>query len=673
MSISLSKDICGNLAVSEAREWLISNGIGGYGAGTVAGILTRRYHGLLIAALKPPSQRTLMLTKLNETVNYQDLNYNLDCDRWADGTVSAHGYKNIERFSLEGSIPVWQYRLSDAVVEKRIWMQQGANTTYIRYTLVRGSQAIALSLDALVNYRDHHGDTHAGDWQMNIDRIDGGIRVKAHLDAATLHLVSSASSKGVTWKPAHIWFYNYGLRLEQYRGLIDCEDHLLAGTCTVTLEPGASVTIAASTEPHPNLDFDSAWQQHCDYGQNILTQATKLKPTSDRQPEWLDTLILAADSFIVERPTDTFPQGKTIIAGYPWFSDWGRDTMISLPGLTLTTGRFEIAGSILRTFARYVDRGMLPNVFPDGGEPPDYNTVDATLWYFEAIYAYYLQTKDQSLIAELFPILADIIKHYCRGTRYNIHQDTDGLIYAGKAGVQLTWMDAKVDDWVVTPRIGKPIEINALWYNALVIMEQFALLLERSPDEYSRLAEATRNGFQRFWSESGYCYDVLDTDDGNDISLRPNQIFAVSLPSLNDAPALLNFEQQKSVVDTVAKELLTPYGLRTLAPQHPDYQGHYGGDRRQRDGAYHQGTVWTWLIGHFVQAHFKVYRQPETAGNFLLPIVKHLETGCVGTISEIFDGDPPFTPRGCFAQAWSVAEVLRAWELIKHESAANRF
>lgn len=670
MSI-FGRDICGNLAASQAREWLISNGIGGYGAGTVAGMLTRRYHGLLIAALKPPSQRTLMLTKLNETVNYHNLNYDLYCDRWADGTISGHGYKNLEQFYLEGSTPVWQYHLSDAVVEKRIWMQQGANTTYIRYTLVRGSQAIALSLDALVNYRDHHGDTHAHDWQMKIEPIEKGIRVKAHSDAAALYLASSSNQR-VTWQPAHIWFYNYGLVLEKYRGLIDVEDHLLAGTCTVTLEPGASITIAASTEPHPNLDFNSAWQQQYDYEQKILAQATKPELRGDRQPEWIDSLILAADSFIVDRPSDTFAEGKTVIAGYPWFSDWGRDTMISLPGLTLTTGRYHIAASILRTFARYVDRGMLPNVFPDGGEAPDYNTVDATLWYFEAIYAYYLHTKDQSLITELFPILADIIKHYCRGTRYNIHQDADGLIYAGEAGVQLTWMDAKVDDWVVTPRIGKPIEINALWYNALVIMEQFALLLERSPDEYSRLAEATRTGFQRFWSDSGYCYDVLDTKEGNDISLRPNQIFAVSLPSLKDAPALLNFEQQKSVVDTVAKKLLTPYGLRSLAPQHPDYQGHYGGDRRQRDGAYHQGTVWAWLIGHFVRAHFRVYRQPETARSFLIPMAQHLENSCIGTISEIFDGDPPFTPRGCFAQAWSIAEVLRAWKLIDNESAASR-
>ena len=676
MSISFGKDICTNLASSQTREWIVTNGIGGYGAGTISGLLTRRYHGLLIAALQPPTRRTLLLTKLNETVSYNNLNYDLYCDRWADGTIFPHGYDNISQFFLVGSIPVWQYQILDAVVEKRIWMQQGENTTYIRYTLIGGSQPISLSLDALVNYRDHHGDTHAHNWRMNLNTIDGGIKVTASQDATALYLLASSSNHHVTWKPVHVWLYNYHLAVEKYRGLIHCEDNLLVGTCTVTLKPGESITIVASTEPNPNSDINYAWKQQYSYEQEILTAAKRLIPESqsDRQPEWIDRLILAADSFIVGRPTDAFPEGKTVIAGYPWFSDWGRDTMISLPGLTLATGRPSVARSILGTFARYVDRGMLPNVFPDGGESPDYNTVDATLWYFEAIYSYFLHTKDKSLIAELFPILADIITHYCQGTRYNIHQDSDGLLYAGEAGVQLTWMDAKVDDWVVTPRIGKPIEINALWYNALVIMEQFAVVLEHSPQEYNQLANSTRQGFQRFWSsELGYCYDVLDTIDGNDASLRPNQIFAVSLPSYNEAPALLNFDRQKSVVDAVKQELLTPYGLRSLSPKHPDYQGHYGGDRHQRDGAYHQGTVWAWLIGHFIQAHLKVYRQPKTARSFLMPMAKHLETGCVGTISEIFDGDSPFTYRGCFAQAWSVAEVLRVWQLINRESTSDGF
>ena len=664
MSVTLGKDICSNLTSAESREWLITNGIGSYGAGTISGLLTRRYHGLLIAALNPPTQRTLMLTKLNETVAYNNLDYDLYSDRFEDETIFPHGYQHIEQFYLDGTTPVWQYRLGDAILEKRIWMQQKENTTYIRYTFTEGTQPLKLSLNALVNYRDHHGDTCGGNWQMQIDTVDRGIKVEAYPDAIAFYLLAvSDSSNAVDWTLHQAWYRNFLLAIEKYRGLACCEDNLLAGGCSVTLNPGESITIVVSTKENPNLDIKSAWQQHHTYERELLTQArTLFKNTESKsRPEWIEQLTLAANQFIVDR--STADEGKTIIAGYPWFTDWGRDTMISLPGLTLTIGRAEVARSILRTFAQYVDRGMLPNVFPDGGETPEYNTVDATLWYFEAIYSYYLHTEDKSLIKELFPILGTIITNYRQGTRYNIHQDTDGLIYAGETGVQLTWMDAKVDDWVVTPRIGKPVEINALWYNALIIMERLAQVMGQPKQEYSELAASVRQGFQRFWSDRlGYCYDVLDTDDGNDPSLRPNQIFAVSLPAI-DAPPLLNPQQQQSVVDTVAKELLTPYGLRSLSAQHPDYKGIYGGDRTTRDGQYHQGTTWGWLIGHFIQAHLKVYRQPETAMTYLTPMAEHLLTGCVGNLSEIFDGDSPFTPRGCFAQAWSVAEVLRSWEL----------
>ena len=667
MSISLGKQICSNLATAESREWLVTNGIGGYGAGTISGLLTRRYHGLLIAALNPPTQRTLMLTKLNETVVYNNLDYDLYCDRFEDGTIFPHGYRHIERFFLDGTTPIFQYKLGDAILEKRIWMQPQENTTYIRYTFKGGSQSLKLSLNALVNYRDHHGDTHAGNWQMQIDSVDRGIKVQPDRDTVAFYLFAvSNSSNVVNWTSSHVWYRNFILAIEQYRGLTCCEDHLLAGSCSVTLNPGESITIVASTKEKPNLNIESAWQQHYTYEQELLSQAksTLSKNTESKsRPEWIEQLTLAANQFIVDRSTAA-DEGKTIIAGYPWFTDWGRDTMISLPGLTLTIGRADVARSILRTFAKYIDRGMLPNVFPDGGETPEYNTVDATLWYFEAIYSYYLQTKDKDLIDELFPVLNTIIVNYRKGTRYNIHQDADGLIYAGETGVQLTWMDAKVDDWVVTPRIGKPVEINALWYNALVIMERLAQIVGQPPQEYTELAASVREGFQRFWSDRlGYCYDVLDTDNENDASLRPNQIFAVSLP-VTDAPPLLNPQQQKSVVDRVAKELLTPYGLRSLSPQDSNYQGVYGGDRRKRDGQYHQGTTWGWLIGHFIQAHLKVYQQPQTAIAYLTPMAEHLTTGYVGNISEIFDGDSPFTPRGCFAQAWSVAEVLRSWELI---------
>jgi predicted glycogen debranching enzyme len=358
--------------------------------------------------------------------------------------------------------------------------------------------------------------------------------------------------------------------------------------------------------------------------------------------------------------------GRSVIAGYHWFSDWGRDTMIALPGLTLATGRPQIAESILRTFARYVDRGMLPNRFPDAGEAPEYNTVDATLWYFEAIRAYHALTADDQLLRELFPVLKEIIYWHRHGTRYRVHVDpADGLLYAGEPGVQLTWMDAKVGDWVVTPRTGKPVEINALWYNALRAMEGFALRLGRSSASYARAAERALHGFQRYWNDaSGYCFDVLDGPQGNDPSLRPNQLLAVSLPH-----SPLGSAQQRAVVDTCSRRLLTSLGLRSLASEDADYKGHYGGDLRRRDAAYHQGTVWGWMIGPFVSAYLRVYRDPAAALTFLEPFAYHLLDHGLGSISEIFDGDSPFTPRGCIAQAWSVAEVLRAWREVSSFSA----
>ena len=380
-------------------------------------------------------------------------------------------------------------------------------------------------------------------------------------------------------------------------------------------------------------------------------------------PPQIAQLTLAADQFVVKRPTTLDPEGRSIIAGYHWFSDWGRDTMIALPGLTLSTGRPEIAASILRTYAQFVDQGMIPNRFPDEDQAPEYNTVDATLWYLEAIRKYFAATGDLSLVAELFPVLETIIEWHRRGTRYNIKMDPDdGLLFAGEEGVQLTWMDAKFDNWVVTPRLGKPVEINALWYNALLTLADFARVLDLEPAPYEELAAKVRIGFNRFWNEEyGYCFDVLDTLEGsNDASLRPNQIFAVSL-----SRSPLDGRQQRSVVDACGRHLLTAHGLRSLSPQDSVYEGHYGGDLYKRDGAYHQGTVWSWLIGPFVEAHLRVYNDPQIARTYLDPLLRHLADHGVGSISEIYDGDPPFTPRGCIAQAWSVAELLRAWQLTE--------
>jgi predicted glycogen debranching enzyme len=390
----------------------------------------------------------------------------------------------------------------------------------------------------------------------------------------------------------------------------------------------------------------------------------------------MDRLALAADQFLVERRDRSGnPLGKTVIAGYPWFSDWGRDTMIALPGLTLATGRVDIAASVLRTFAGFVSQGMLPNRFPDTGEPPEYNTVDASLWFFVAVHEYLRASGDRAFAAEIYPTLKDMVGWHVRGTRFGIGMDpADGLLKAGEAGVQLTWMDAKVGDWVVTPRIGKPVEINALWFNAVSILRDLSAELDQAQDqiEYGALAGRIRASFEpAFWfDDGGYLYDVIGGPEGDadptgcrrDASLRPNQIFALSLPH-----ALLAGGKARRVLDVCIAELWTPVGLRSLAPRDSRYIGRYLGGPAERDGAYHQGTVWTWLLGPLATAHFRVHQDAAAALDLLRAIPAHLREACVGQISEIMDGDPPFEPRGCFAQAWGVAEVLRAWSEIARE------
>ncbi len=678
MNLQFGREVCSNLKIAESREWLVTNGIGGYASGTIAGVLTRRYHGLLVGALKPPVARTLLLTKLDEIVWYNGRFYDLFTNRWADGTVEPQGYLNIESFHLEGTTPVWNFAFADGLLEKCIWMQQGANTTYIRYSYKRGSKPLTLSLKALVNHRDYHGKTE-GRSLFSINRLrKQGLEIKAFPEAANLYLFATQEDQtnNFSWEINNTWYRDFALAVEKYRGLDEVEDHLHAATVKITLQPGDSITFVASTESNPQLDSKVSLQEKNNRESKLInlwyfSNFLSTKPHTRQPNHWIEQLVLAADQFIVDRPLTDNPEGKTIIAGYPWFTDWGRDTMIALPGLTISTGRYEIAKTILRTFAKYLDRGMLPNVFPDAGLTPEYNTVDATLWYFEAILTYYAATKDREFLAELFPLLAEIIDWHIKGTRYNIRMDDDGLLYAGEAGVQLTWMDAKVGNWVVTPRIGKPVEVNALWYNALVCMVSFAQILGESGTRYQELSAKTRSHFDRFWYESGgYCYDVIDTPEGNDTSFRPNQIFAVSLPSINlsedwdKCPSPLHKTQQKMIVDKVGQKLLTSYGLRSLDSDNFDYVGIYGGNQLKRDGSYHQGTTWGWLIGHFIQAHLRIYNNPELAHSFLSPMANHLQDGCIGSISEIFDGNVPFTPRGCFAQAWSVAEVLRGWLMV---------
>ncbi|MEM6283846.1 MAG: amylo-alpha-1,6-glucosidase [Chloroflexota bacterium] len=655
MTIRLGRDICSNEAEASKREWLVTNGIGGFASGTIAGMSTRHYHGLLVGALTPPLGRTVLVTRLDETVTYNGVRHEIFSNRWDARITVPRGYRYAERFELRGTTPVWQYAIADALVEKSIWMQPGANTTYVRYRVLRAGGTLSFSIKALVNYRNFHGGTYANNWQMQLQPVDGGMKVEAFEGAVPFYVLSDNAQTELH----HEWYRSYYLSTEAYRGLSTHDDNLYVGAFTVDVEPGAAFTMVATTEANAPLDADTAYELRREHETNLLAQSKLTDESAEIQQ-----LVLAADQFIVDRNVEGI-QGKSVIAGYHWFGDWGRDTMISLPGLTLSTGRYEVAGGILRTFARYVDMGMLPNRFPDSSETPEYNTVDATLWYFEAIRAYYAATQDEQLLADLYPVLQDIIDWHRRGTRYNIHMDeADGLIYAGERGVQLTWMDAKVGDWVVTPRTGKPIEVNALWYNALLFMADVAILQKDTDSQkaYITQAEQVKASFARYWNaDADYCYDVLDGPDGDDLSLRPNQLFAVSL---HHSP--LSAEQQKAVVDVCARQLLTSHGLRSLASNHPDYIGTYGGNNVKRDAAYHQGTVWGWLIGPFVEAHLRVYGDKAAARSFLEPlIVDQIAAGCVGSLSEIFDGNAPFEPRGAVAQAWSIAEVLRTYLLTR--------
>ena len=687
--IEFARELCGRLPEAERREWLVTNGIGGFAMGAVAGSLTRRYHGLLVAALEPPLGRTLLLAKLDEIATYDDHNYPLFANRWANGAVEPHGYRYLESFRLEGATPVWSYAMGDALLEKRVWMQEGANTTYIQYRLVRGASPLTLTAKALVNYRDFHGTTRPGDWRMQVHKVSDGLRIQAFEDAVPFYLLAGTGELS----PRHDWYHDYLLSVEQYREQAEVTDsHLYAGLYRCTLEAGASVSLVASTVREATLDHAFALAERQERERALLDQASALWPgvlgqsaAASAEPEeeehTLDQferqsirqLVLAADQFIVHREGPGGGEGKTIIAGYPWFSDWGRDTMIALPGLALSTGRARDAARILHTYARYVDRGMLPNRFPDLGEAPEYNTADATLWYFEAVHAYFAETGDERLVRLLFPVLQAIILWHVRGTRYNIRMDTaDGLLYAGEEGHQLTWMDAKVGDRVITPRIGKPVEINALWFNALSIMAELSQRFGDgdpaakgkpqglSPAHYRALAGKVQSSFGRFWNPAaGCCFDVLDGPDGDSVALRPNQLLAVSL---HHSP--LSEEQRRGVVDACGRTLLTSYGLRSLAPDDPAYEAHYGGDQERRDRAYHQGTVWAWLIGPFVKAHLRVHNDREAARAYLRPLLHHLADHGLGSISEIFDGDPPFTPRGCPAQAWSVAGLINSYRLV---------
>jgi predicted glycogen debranching enzyme len=664
MHPTFGRDALGGSTGIERLEWLVTNGIGGYACGTLGGVLARRYHGLLVAALKPPVGRTLMLVKLAERVTIDDRPFDLDANRWASGALEPRGHRHLESFRLEGSVPLWTWAIGDTRLEKRVWMEQGENTTYAQYTLAAAAEAVELSLRALVDDRDVHG-TSAGRTDVPvIEPVTGGLKIQSGASRPALWLIAP----GAEVRPAAIWYRAFAKSLEEERGLPAVEDHLMAAELVVRLAPGATFTVVASTREGAAtgpLSLARALSRRQARERDLLDRWKTAQPElSRRAPDWIRQLVLAADQFVVERATRVDPHGRSVIAGYPWFGDWGRDAMIALPGLAITTGRHDLARTVLGTFAEFVDQGMLPNCFPDQGEAPEYNTVDAALWLFQAVRAYHDATGDARFLAEIYPVLEDIGAWYERGTRHGIRVDRqDGLVRAGEPGVQLTWMDARVGDWVVTPRHGKPVEVNALWYGALMTMARFAKALGRATEGYERQAAQVGASFRRFLNpETGCLYDVVDGPKGHDPAIRPNQIFALSLP---DSP--LESADRRRVLELCGRYLLTSHGLRSLSPGDPAYRGVFTGDRRARDGAYHQGTVWTWLLPHYALAHERVTGDPDRALRLLEPFASLMWEMGAGTLPEVADGDAPHRPRGCFAQAWTVAETLRVWHLLEQK------
>ena len=655
------RELCGVLEYAQQKEWLVTNGTGSYASGTVAGIPTRSYHGLLIAALQPPVSRTLLVSALNETVSYGGVTYDLGVNRWASGAVSPQGHLHLEKFQVVGRVPYWRYAIADAIIEKTVWMEHGQDITYVQFKVVRANGPLTLSVRALVNYRSFHATTHANGWVMQVTAVPHGLRVQAFAGATPFFLLSDTAEASVL----NQWYVGLELAAEKERGLNDIEDVLAAGSFSVTLSEGQQTTFVAALSANPPLDGDAAFARRQAYEQQLLTTWRNTAPAiTGKAPDWIQQLVLAADQFIVNRSVGQQP-GKSIIAGYHWFNDWGRDTMISLPGLTLTVGQPDVAKNILSTFGRFVSRGMIPNNFPDDGSAPTddaYNNVDGTLWFFQAIRQYVATTNDHTLLAQLYPVLQQIIDAHVQGTRFNIHMDPqDGLLFAGQDGVQLTWMDAKVGNWVVTPRIGKPIEVNALWYAALQAMDEFTKLLAEPDGRYAAMAATVLNSFSRYWDDTrGYCFDVLDGPNSPDATLRPNQLIAIAV-----APNLLDKPRQQKIVDLCARTLLGSYCVRTLDPHDSAYRGVYGGPQSQRDSAYHEGAAWAWLLGIFAMAHYSAYGCADIAARFLDPIEQHLQDAGLGTISEIFNGNEPFTPVGCIAQAWSVALVLQAWTALQ--------
>ncbi len=651
-----------DLSRSLKLEWLETNGLGGYAMGTVAGANTRRYHGLLCAAAHPPVDRRMLLSKLEERVRTDGEDHELSCNLYGD-VVHPRGHELLMGFRQD-PWPIWTYQAGCAVIEKAVVMPHGRNATIVRYTCLDSDRPVTLSAQLLVAWRDHHHLRRAEvDLDLSVAPFHGGVILTRPGEPPLVVETSEAS-----YWPATQWYYQFTYPQERARGLDWVEDLYNPGEITWTLRSGHCVTLVASWGEPLGMDPEEALARERERREALVSGA----PEGDQVAR---ILLRAADQFVVQRgdesapaAAESAPAALSIIAGYPWFGDWGRDTMIALPGLLLATGRAPETRRVLLTYADAMQDGLIPNLFTEAGAGAAYNTVDATLWLFVAAWRYFEATGDLALFAEgLFERMKQALAAHMHGTRYHIRMEEDGLISAGDETTQLTWMDAKVGDWVVTPRHGKAVEINALWYSALRTAEFFAQKLGQDATPFRLLADRVRESFVRvFWSgELGYLYDCVRGEE-RDGSLRPNQVIALALPH-----RALSAQQEQSVLRAVAEKLLTPFGLRTLSPDDPRYRGWYGGDAWSRDGAYHQGTVWPWLLQPYACAWLRAAGDSAEARaglrQLLEPLVGHLQTAGLGSVSEIFDGDEPHPPNGCPAQAWSVAALLQMWRQVGGE------
>ncbi|MBA3830804.1 MAG: glycogen debranching enzyme family protein [Chthoniobacterales bacterium] len=653
-----------------SREWLVTNGLGGYASGTVSGAITRRYHGLLIAALPAPFGRMVMWSHISESLIFSEEDrVSLGAEERAGGQLDLQGADYLREFRLEAGLPIWRFKVRGLVLEKRVILLHRQNTVHITYQLSGEGPRPGLELRPAFNFRHYEEAVdQLPKIPYEIRATDGRYEfTNPETTLPPLRMCIPGCCSAFTIDPRKIHQVVYRTELE--RGY-DYEGDLWSpGAFRIDLREQEEVTLVGSTESWDIIEVLNRAEARA------AERARRERLLGDAVPQARSgiaaELVFAADQFVISpagraeeeaRAHASGDEVRTIIAGYHWFTDWGRDTMISLEGLTITTGRTLEAGYILRTFAHYVRDGLIPNMFPDGEKEGLYNTADATLWFFHALGRYFDASGDRTTLSLLLPTLTDIAECHLRGTDFNIHVDPDdGLLCQGKEGYQLTWMDAKMGDWVVTPRRGKAVEINALWFNALRLLAGW---LRESGDDsaanrYAGHAQRAQRSFnERFWlADGGYLYDVIDGPNGDDDSVRPNQIFAISLEHPVLAP-----ERWAPVLAVVERELLTPTGLRSLSPNNPDYKKNYHGDLQTRDAAYHQGTVWAWLIGPFLDAWLKLHpNEQEKARGFLSAFPAQLDEAGIGTISEVFDAEAPHTPRGCIAQAWSIAEVLRCW------------